>query len=66
MDELAVHNVVIEDGRLRLRPMTEFEKNGYVIDQAIQQPPGSKATIEYDLILTRETWAARQPGRQGA
>lgn len=59
----AVFGIGVADYNPRSR--RAFEKNGFVIDQAIRQPPGSKATIEYDMILTREAWTARREGRQG-
>lgn len=40
------------------RSRRAFEKNGYVVAQEIPQPEGSKAPIDYDLILTRERYRA--------
>jgi RimJ/RimL family protein N-acetyltransferase len=40
------------------RSRRAFEKNGFAVDQAIAQPPGGKAKITYDLVLTRERYFA--------
>ena len=52
------------------RSRRAFEKNGFVIDQQLALPPGGKASVEYDLKLTRERFlgclrspACRRPPR---
>jgi RimJ/RimL family protein N-acetyltransferase len=41
------------------RSRRAFEKNGYAVFQETPQPEGSKAKIEYDLMLTREAYLGR-------
>jgi len=40
------------------RSQRAFEKNGFVVDQVIPQPPGRKAKVVFDLVLTRERYDA--------
>jgi RimJ/RimL family protein N-acetyltransferase len=40
------------------RSRRAFEKNGFVVDQAVLQPPGSKAQVVFDMVLTRERYTA--------
>jgi RimJ/RimL family protein N-acetyltransferase len=40
------------------RSRRAFEKNGFVVDQAIPQPPDSKAQVVFDMVLTRERHTA--------
>jgi RimJ/RimL family protein N-acetyltransferase len=39
------------------RSRRAFEKNGFMVDRVVPQPPGSKAKVEYELILTKERYA---------
>jgi RimJ/RimL family protein N-acetyltransferase len=40
------------------RSRRAFEKNGFVVDQAIAQAPGSKAQVVFDMVLTRDRYSA--------
>ncbi|MHC5033963.1 MAG: GNAT family N-acetyltransferase, partial [Planctomycetota bacterium] len=42
------------------RSRRAFEKVGFEVYASIPQPPGSKATVIRDLLLTREAYLARQ------
>ena len=42
------------------RSRRAFEKNGFVVDRVIPQPPGRKAAKVYDLVLTRERYEERR------
>ena len=35
-----------------------FVKNGFVVDQAVAQTPGSKAEVVFDMVLTRDRYSA--------
>jgi RimJ/RimL family protein N-acetyltransferase len=47
------------------RSRCAFEKNGFVVDQAIAQKPGRKAQVVFDMVLTRDRYSAalRESGR---
>ncbi len=48
----AVFGLFVADYNARSR--RAFEKNGFTIDQEVPHPPGGKARVSYDLMLTRE------------
>ncbi len=43
------------------RSRRAFEKNGYVVDQVIPQPPGRKAREVCDMVLKRHDYAGGAP-----
>lgn len=47
-----------------LRSRRAFQRNGFVIVQAVPQPPG-KASVAYDLVLTRERYRLVRSGVGG-
>ena len=47
------------------RSRRAFEKNGYVVDEEIDVKPGRKASKEYDMMLTRDSWRRTQGERRG-
>jgi aminoglycoside 2''-phosphotransferase len=49
-----------EVGDYNPRSRRAFEKVGFEVYASIPQLPGSKASVVYDLLLTRETHLARQ------
>lgn len=43
------------------RSIRAFQKVGYELDGMITEPPGSKAQVSYDLVLTRRNWLETRP-----
>ncbi len=43
------------------RSRRAFEKNGYMLAEALPQREGSKASVCYDVVLAREMYDARHP-----
>ncbi|MBN1402371.1 MAG: GNAT family N-acetyltransferase [Anaerolineae bacterium] len=56
-----VYGLFIAD--YNVRSQRAFERNGYVRVGSIAQPPGSKASVCYDLALTRQAYLARNDVR---
>jgi RimJ/RimL family protein N-acetyltransferase len=46
---------VAEDNQASLRV---FQKVGFQVDAAVEQPPGAKVRVRFDLDLPRDRWAA--------
>ena len=44
------------------RSLRAFEKNGYELLNYVPQPPGHKAQVVYDVMLTRERYWRRKSG----
>ena len=44
------------------RSRRAFEKNGYVVDAEVTQPPGRKSKVDYDMILTRDAYERLRHG----
>lgn len=38
------------------RSRRAFARVGYIVDDAVPEPPGSKTKISYDLVMTRARW----------
>jgi RimJ/RimL family protein N-acetyltransferase len=47
------------------RSRRAFEKVGYAVDQCIENPPGTKARCEYDLVLSRRDYFKQRNAEQG-